>query len=121
MEYTFCELKSKDVVNLVDGRKLGRINDLVLNAQRGTVCGIVVPGERSFRFFRPAEDIYIPWGNILRIGEDVILVRIMLAPPSCGRPPKRGRRSYASDGFEHGKCCDPNGNSGIAGYLTPNS
>ena len=118
MEYTFCELKCKDVINIIDGRRLGRMIDLVLNASRGTVCGIVVPGERSFHFFRPAEDIFIPWCNILRIGEDVILVEIMLSPPGGGGRTRKRGKSYVNEAAMSGRTCDPNPRSGgVAGLL----
>lgn len=116
MEYTFCELKCKDVINIIDGRRLGRMIDMVFDANRGVICGIVVPGERTFHFFRPSEDIYIPWRNILRIGEDVILVEIMLNPQGCGGRRKRGK-SYVNESVI-GRTCDPNPRGGgISGLL----
>ena len=57
---TLSELKSKDVVNTLDGRVTamvvpGKFN--LWDMLRGEKCGIV-----------------IPWGNICKIGDDVILV-----------------------------------------------
>ena len=118
MEYTFCELKCKDVINIIDGRRLGRIIDMVFNANRGTICGIVVPGERTFHFFRPSEDIFIPWCNILRIGEDVILVEIMLSPPGGGGRTRRRGKSYVNESVTSNRTCDPNPRGGgIYGLL----
>ena len=48
METSFLELRCKEVVNLVDGKKLGHIVDVVFNAQNGCTQGLVVPGEKSF-------------------------------------------------------------------------
>ena len=118
MEYTFCELKCKDVINIIDGRRLGRMVDMVFDASRGKICGIVVPGEKSFWFFKPNEDIFIPWCNILRIGEDVILVEIMLGPQGGGgRTRKRGGKSYVNETVLSHRTCDPNPHSGGFGGL----
>lgn len=74
---TFCELKFKDVINICDGIRLGRIVDMVIEIKTGRIKGIILPGARSFNIFRQPEDIFIPWKNILRIGEDVILIEII--------------------------------------------
>ena len=81
MEISYCELRTKMVVNLTDGRKLGRIIDLVYDECTAKVLGLVVPGGRSFVFFRPKEDIFIPYHCICKIGEDTILVELGAPPP----------------------------------------
>ena len=48
MEISYCELRSKTVINLSDGRKLGRIIDLVYDECTAKVLGLVVPSARSF-------------------------------------------------------------------------
>lgn len=78
MEVSFSELRSKDVVNLVDGKKLGRACDMIINTQSKSVLGLVVPGQR--KIFKAAEDVFVPWSNIEKIGDDVILIRLNL----CG-------------------------------------
>lgn len=74
---SFSELRSKDVINICDGRRLGRPIDLVLN---GNACAeaIVVPGQYSIRCLMKGfrEGIIIPWNRIRRIGDDVILVEL---------------------------------------------
>lgn len=47
IEYTFCELRERTVVNVTDGKKLGRLSDIALNC-RGQTVGIIVPGEAKF-------------------------------------------------------------------------
>ena len=77
MEISFCELRSKVVVNLSDGRKLGRIVDLVYDELTAKVLGLVVPGGRAFGgLFKAREDIFIPYHCICKIGEDTILVEL---------------------------------------------
>ena len=74
MEISFAELKEKEIVNVHDGRKLGRITDVLFDHLNGEVKGVVVPGER--KLFHRSEDLFIPLSKIKRIGDDVILVAI---------------------------------------------
>ena len=73
---TLNELKAKDVVNTLDGRCIGKPMDLEVDALEGRVTALVVPGEFSLLDFLRGErcGIVIPWGNICKIGDDVILV-----------------------------------------------
>ena len=74
-ELSFCELRRKDIVSINDGRKLGRIVDLVCSSSSGKVQGIVAPYGKKFLCFR-SQEVYIPYCNIKTIGEDIILVDI---------------------------------------------
>lgn len=77
IETSFCELKLKSVVNIVDGKNLGSICDIVLEICSGKVLGFIVPGHRSkCSFFKHCEDIFIPYHNICKIGVDSILVEL---------------------------------------------
>ena len=58
-ELSFLELRTKEIVNCIDGRKLGRIIDLIFNADSGKVKGIIAPYCRK-GFFSKSQDIYIP-------------------------------------------------------------
>ncbi|GAB7387649.1 YlmC/YmxH family sporulation protein [Bacillaceae bacterium] len=71
------EMQTKDVVNVLDGRKLGQINDLELDLRHGRIEAIIVPGPgKFFGLFGGGNDIVIPWKNIVKIGKDVVLVRL---------------------------------------------
>ncbi len=71
------ELQSKDVVNIADGKKLGHIQDLELDLRQGTIKAIVVPTEQKlFSWLSSGQEVVIPWQNIVKIGSDVILVRL---------------------------------------------
>lgn len=74
MEISLAELKEKEIVNVFDGKKLGRIVDILFDVENGLVRGIVVPGER--KIFKKGEDIFIPLEKLKKIGDDVILVRL---------------------------------------------
>lgn len=74
MEISYNELRCKEVVNLQNGARMGKIIDMIIQSNGKEVLGLVVPGVR--KLFKASEDIFIPWNNISKIGEDVILVSI---------------------------------------------
>ncbi|MCM3089507.1 MULTISPECIES: YlmC/YmxH family sporulation protein [unclassified Cytobacillus] len=70
------EFQMKDVVNVADGRKLGNIGDIDININTGKIESVIIGGAgKMLGFFGRDAEIVIPWRNILKIGEDVILVR----------------------------------------------
>ncbi len=73
---SLSELRTKDVINVPDGRMLGKVIDLEFCAVDGTVHAIVVPGPFSVAQILKGErtGIIIPWSLIQKIGDDVILV-----------------------------------------------
>ena len=74
MEISYTELRSKEVVNVNSGARMGKIIDMIIESNGKKVLGVVVPGVR--KIFRASEDIFIPWCNITKIGTDVILVAL---------------------------------------------
>ncbi|WP_202077014.1 YlmC/YmxH family sporulation protein [Caldalkalibacillus salinus] len=75
------EFQTKDVVNVMDGSKLGTVSDLEINLKHGRVDAIVCPGPgKFFGLFSSGQDIVIPWNQIVKIGSDVILVRLDETP-----------------------------------------
>jgi len=75
-ELSFCELRTKQVINVIDGKVLGRICDVVFSRQSARVLGFVVPGENGLIFFRRKNDVFIPFEKICKIGVDVVLVEL---------------------------------------------
>ena len=75
MAVTFTELRQKDVVNVRDGRRLGRPIDLVLS-EMAVVEALVVPVNGGFLNLlkQEKEGCLVPWNRIIRIGDDVILI-----------------------------------------------
>ncbi|GIN61444.1 hypothetical protein J27TS8_14370 [Robertmurraya siralis] len=70
------EFQMKDVVNISDGKKLGNIGDIDINLKTGKIEAIIITGAgKVLGFFGKDEEVTISWNNILKIGEDVILVR----------------------------------------------
>ncbi|ALC80979.1 MULTISPECIES: YlmC/YmxH family sporulation protein [Bacillus] len=71
------EFQMKDVVDVSNGKKLGSIGDIDINVTNGKIQAIIIGGSgRVLGFFGKEEEILIPWRNIVKIGEDVILVRL---------------------------------------------
>ncbi len=83
------DLRMREVVNVVDGRRLGVIKDIDIDMDEGLIRAIIVPGEGKIfgMFGGRSEDLYVPWENIRKIGIDVILVE--------AEPFKGNRHGYA--------------------------
>ncbi len=73
----FSEFKCKDVINIRDCKKLGRVCNVEFDPCSGCICKIMVPGEsKLFSFLRCEPEITIPFKDIRQIGPDIILVDI---------------------------------------------
>ncbi len=69
--------QTKDVINIIDGKRLGQISDLELDLRRGVIDAIIIPGYTRFMgLFGGGTDLIIPWRNIVKIGADVVLVKM---------------------------------------------
>lgn len=117
-DLSYCELRSKEVVNATDGRRMGRIVDVLFSRNTGVISGIVVPLNRR-GVFSKSQDVFIPWRCVQKIGEDVILVTLTMEAngqlsccenekPPCNKPPKPhgGDRRYSDK--RRGHDCDLN-------------
>lgn len=74
---SLSELKTKEVVNICDGKRIGRVMDVEFNVETGQIEAIVVPGGFDFVAMLRGEKrgIVIPWGQICCFGDDIILVQ----------------------------------------------
>ncbi len=71
------DFQTKDVINIVDGKKLGQVSDLELDLRQGRIESIVVPSPGRFLgLFGSGNEVVIPWRNIVKIGMDVVLVKL---------------------------------------------
>lgn len=73
---TLSELQMKEVVVLETGERLGFIEDLEIEQERGYVTEIIVTTRTtgSALLFQRPEEIRISWEQIMTIGADIILV-----------------------------------------------
>ena len=106
MEITFSELKQKEVINLIDGKHMGKVCDISLTFPKGDVLGFTVTGCKGFRFTK--QEIFLPLKCVVKIGQDAVLVKFGKeegpppkepprcpppnTPPNC--PPPQNRRNY---------------------------
>ena len=74
MEITFNDLRSREIINIYDGKRLGRAIDIVFDKESSVVLGLTVPGQS--KLFRKKDDIFIPMNKITKIGDDVMLVTL---------------------------------------------
>ena len=68
--------KQKEVVNLVDGKRLGYVQDVEADFNTGKITAIIVPGNNKIFSVGGKNDLVIPWERINKIGDDIILVEI---------------------------------------------
>lgn len=88
MGIRITDLHCKEVVCIADGSRLGFVADVEIDLPEGRVCAIVVPGRcRWFGLLGRQEDFVIPWKNICRIGDEIILVD---CPINDCRVPRKG-------------------------------
>lgn len=76
MIYSFSSLRSKEVVNVKTGVKIGYIDDIELDSETGKIVSLVIFGRnRAFGLMGRDEDIVVKCSDIELIGEDTVLVR----------------------------------------------
>ena len=69
------ELQSKQIVNIKDGKNVGKIVDAIIDGNGNTLSFVVQRGKLFMKIIKK-NDIEIKWSQIKKIGEDVILVDI---------------------------------------------
>ncbi len=71
------DMKHKEIINILDGSRLGYICDVEIDWSQGKVKTLIVPGPgKVMGLFGRELEYIIPWENIKKIGEDTILVEL---------------------------------------------
>ena len=71
----FSELCDKEVINENDCRCLGCVRDIEFDKECGEITALIVPGPAKYMgLFGKDCEFFVPWGKVIRIGTDVILV-----------------------------------------------
>lgn len=71
------DFKQKEVINVKDGKILGFVIDVQADFENGEIRSIVVARTgKIFNTINSKTNVTVPWENIKKIGEDVILVEI---------------------------------------------
>ncbi|MBR3960979.1 MAG: YlmC/YmxH family sporulation protein [Clostridia bacterium] len=69
------ELKNKQVVSVKNGAVLGRIDDIEINTENGSINSVIIFGRNHvLGIFGRENDIIIPWKDIEVIGSETVLV-----------------------------------------------
>ena len=75
MKCCLSDLRSKEVINISTGHRLGYICDAEIDMADGRILSFIVPGERKMGGLMPSDrDYAIAWDGIVRMGKDIILV-----------------------------------------------
>lgn len=73
----FCNLCEKTVINVEDCCALGNVSDVEINECDGCIRALVVRDcSRFWKLISTDKEMVIPWQQVVRIGPDIILVRI---------------------------------------------
>ena len=71
------DLQNKTLINVIDGKNIGSIVDIRMDAQTGNIISLVIEeNRRGFSFSSKNNSTEIKWENIKKIGEDVILINM---------------------------------------------
>jgi len=71
------ELQRKDIININDGRIVGRIIDAEINEKDGSLESLIIEKSKYIRnLFSTENDLKIKFEQIKKLGSDVILVDI---------------------------------------------
>ena len=69
------DLQEKEVIDISSGKRIGSIIDIIIN-MTGNISKLVLEDRKTPRklFSNNKEDIYLDWKQIIKIGDDIILV-----------------------------------------------
>lgn len=73
----FSDFREKEVINIRDCRRLGKVTDFEFDECSGCICKIMVTdGSKLLCIFKPDFEVTIPYKDIRQIGPDIVLVDI---------------------------------------------
>lgn len=72
------DLQNKTLINIIDGKNIGSIIDIKIDYEKGEILSFIIePNKKSF-FSNKNNYTEIKWRNIKKIGEDVILIDVLI-------------------------------------------
>lgn len=76
MRCSVTDLRSKDVINVEDGSRLGCVTDVELDTLTGALVSIVVFCGKGIKgLVGKGDEVTVNWKDIVVIGDDSILVK----------------------------------------------
>ncbi|MGI6548025.1 MAG: YlmC/YmxH family sporulation protein [Bacillota bacterium] len=78
MYLRLSEMRGKEIVNVGDATRLGRVgdSDLTIDPQTGEIAEILVPLDKGLLNIGHRRQIGIPWKAVVRIGPDLMIVKV---------------------------------------------
>lgn len=71
------ELERKDIINIRDGKRIGRIVDVEFDITNGYMIKFIIESSNIIKnIFSSGEELTIKFSQIKKMGEDVILIDI---------------------------------------------
>lgn len=72
------DLQMKEIIDVSSGKRLGSIVDVIVDS-RGYILKMILDNKRNRGrlFSNSKEDVYIEWKNIIKLGDDIILVDLL--------------------------------------------
>ena len=71
------DLQRKDIVNINDGRIIGRVIDADINEKDGTIMSLIIEKNKYLKnIFSSESEVTIRFEQIKKLGSDVILIEI---------------------------------------------
>ncbi|MHB8172037.1 MAG: YlmC/YmxH family sporulation protein [Thermincolia bacterium] len=83
------ELVGKEIVNIVDGARLGVVgdSDVIIDLETGCIESIILPNRGNVLSFWATnrQHLIIPWQAIKKIGSEIIIVELDQCNPNPNR------------------------------------
>ena len=75
VQLNLSDLQEKEVIDISTGKRIGTIIDIIIS-MTGNISKLVLEDRKTTRklFSNTKEDIYLDWKQIIKIGDDIILV-----------------------------------------------
>ena len=67
------DFQTKEIINISTGRRFGYIIDVIIDKD-GKIKQLILEEKKSKRLMAGREDFSIEWEQIVKIGDDIILV-----------------------------------------------
>jgi len=66
------DLQTKEIIDITTGRRMGVIIDVIVESS-GKIKSLVLQ-EKRIKKFKALEDFEVTWSEIVKIGDDIILI-----------------------------------------------
>lgn len=70
------DMRSKEVIDILTGERLGYIDDVEMNIETSEIVAMIIYGrEKLFGLLGKEENVVVPCSEIQVIGDDVLLIK----------------------------------------------